>query len=81
MASIDYEIKERIAVLGEMNNGWTKELNLVSWNKAEPRLDVRGWSPDHEKMGKGLTLSMPEAVKLGNAILEFAKNIPEKGDA
>lgn len=85
MANVDYEIKEKIAVLGEMNNGWTKELNLVSWNKAAARLDIRGWSPDHDKMGKGLTLSMDEAVKLKDALVEYthsySADVLAKGDA
>lgn len=64
MADIKFEIKEAIGVLSQSAKGWTKELNLVSWNDKEPKYDLREWSPDHEKMGKGITLSQAEMVKL-----------------
>ena len=55
-----YEIIERIAVLSESSKGWTKELNLISWNDRDPKYDIREWSPDGTKMGKGITLSNEE---------------------
>lgn len=64
MADIKYEIKEELGVLSENAKGWKKELNLISWNDGEPKYDVRDWSPDHEKMGKGITLSKEEAKQL-----------------
>jgi len=57
MADIKFEIIEHIAVISESSKGWRKELNLVSWNGAAPKFDLRDWSPEHEKMGKGLTLT------------------------
>lgn len=64
MADIKYEIKEELGVLSESAKGWQKELNLVSWNGAAPKYDLRDWSPNHEKMGKGITLSPEEAQEL-----------------
>ncbi|GMA98283.1 YdbC family protein [Pelosinus sp. IPA-1] len=64
MAEIKFEITEHIGVLSESAKGWTKELNLVSWNDKPPKYDLREWSPDHEKMGKGITLSKEEMAKL-----------------
>lgn len=64
MAEIKFEIKETIGVLSESAKGWTKELSLVSWNDAAPKYDLREWSPDHTKMGKGVTLSSEELKKL-----------------
>lgn len=64
MADIKYEIVKELGVLAEGRNGWTKELNLVSWNDREPKYDLREWSPDHEKMAKGITLSLEEAAEL-----------------
>ena len=64
MAEFQYEITEEIGVLSESKSGWRKEVNLVSWNGAAPKLDIRDWAPDHEKMGKGITLSAEEAEKL-----------------
>ena len=68
MPEIVYEIVEKIAVLSESSKGWTKELNLISWNDHEPKYDIRDWSPDHEKMGKGVTLSNEEAAILKKAL-------------
>jgi len=63
-----YEIVERIAVLSESSKGWTKELNLIKWNERDPKYDIREWSPDGEKMGKGITLSDEEIVILKSAL-------------
>lgn len=64
MAEIKYEIVEELGVLSESAKGWQKELNLISWNGAEPKYDLRDWAPNHEKMGKGVTLSADEAQAL-----------------
>ncbi|HII3974748.1 TPA: YdbC family protein [Enterococcus faecium 1,230,933] len=63
-----YEIVEEIAILSENNKGWRKELNLVSWNGRPPKFDLRDWAPDHEKMGKRLTLTNEEFEQLQKAI-------------
>lgn len=64
MANIKYEIKETIGVLSENSKGWKKELNLISWNDRDPKYDLRDWAPEHEKMGKGVTLTNDEIKKL-----------------
>jgi hypothetical protein len=64
MADIKFEITKTIGVLSESAKGWTKELNLVSWNGRDPKYDVREWSPDHAKMGKGLTFTEDELAAL-----------------
>ena len=64
MADLKFEITEHIAILSESAKGWTKELNLISWSSREPKYDIRDWSPNHEKMGKGVTLSNEELDKL-----------------
>jgi len=64
MADIKFEIKETIGVLSESTKGWSKELNLVSWNDKDPKYDIREWSPDHAKMGKGVRLTAEELKKL-----------------
>lgn len=55
-----FEIVEELAILSENAKGWRKELNLVRWNENSPKFDIRDWSPDHEKMGKGITLTNEE---------------------
>lgn len=57
MAEIKFEIVEHLVTLSESASGWTKELNRVSWNGAEPKYDIRQWSSDHLKMGRGVTLN------------------------
>ncbi|ALU81737.1 hypothetical protein I0M66_002739 [Listeria monocytogenes] len=64
MANIEYEIIEEIGVLSENARGWRKELNKVSWNGRPSKYDIRDWSEDHEKMGKGITLTDEEAEVL-----------------
>ncbi|MBP3794031.1 MAG: YdbC family protein [Ruminococcus sp.] len=68
MAELKYEIKENIGVLSENAKGWTKELNLISWNDREPKYDIREWNPDHTRMGKGVTLSAEEFENLRKLI-------------
>jgi len=72
MADITFEIKKSLGVLSESAKGWTKELNLVSWNGREPKYDIREWDPDHEKMGKGLTLTEDELLALKTLLEELA---------
>lgn len=64
MADIKYEIIQTIGVLSESAKGWKKELNLISWNGREPKFDIRDWSEDHSKMGKGVTLNQEEIMQL-----------------
>lgn len=64
MADLKFEITNELAVLSESARGWTKEINMVSWNDREPKVDIREWSPEHERMGKGVTLSKEEAKLL-----------------
>jgi Uncharacterized protein conserved in bacteria len=71
MAEIKYEITKHIGILSENSKGWTKELNLVSWNDREAKYDIREWSPDHDKMGKGVTLSDDEVAALKDLLNEL----------
>ena len=65
---IRFEIVERIGVLERHENGWSREINVVSWNGGEPKLDIREWSPDHERMTRGITLSEEQGRKLSDAL-------------
>ncbi len=64
MPEINFEIIKSIGILSESSKGWTKELNLISWNDRDPKYDIRDWDPEHEKMGKGVTLTEDEMKKL-----------------
>lgn len=74
MADIKYEIKEELGILSESAKGWTKELNLISWNGATPKYDLRDWAPNHEKMGKGITLSADEVQELYKILGRIVEN-------
>ena len=61
------EVVKKIAVLSDPEAGYKKELNLVSWNGAEPKIDLRTWSPEGIAL-KGLTLTEDEAKELCKAL-------------
>lgn len=65
---LKYEIINQIGVISTSASGWNTELNRVSWNGAEPKYDLRSWSPDHTKMGKGITLSESELTALADLL-------------
>ena len=71
MAEFKYEITQELGILSESKSGWTRELNLVSWNGANPKLDIRDWSTNHEKIGKGITLTKAETEKLYNLLGKY----------
>ena len=68
MREIQYEIVKEIAVLSTGDSGYRKEINLISWNGKEPKYDIRSFSPNREKCGKGITLNADEAAALLKAL-------------
>lgn len=66
-----FEIVKNLGVLSESTKGWKKELNIVSWNGGRPKYDIRDWSPEHDKMGKGITMN-EEEIQL---LKDFIKDI------
>ncbi|MDM5154893.1 YdbC family protein [Bacillus sp. DX1.1] len=64
MAEIKFDIKETLGALSQSPKGWNKELNLISWNGKEPKYDLRDWAPEHDKMGKGVTLTAEDLKAL-----------------
>ena len=64
MGELKYEIVENLGSLCENARGWSKEVNLISWNEKEPKYDIRDWAPDHSRMGKGVTLTADELAAL-----------------
>lgn len=67
---LSMEVRETLGVISEAESGWTKEVNLISWNGDEPRYDIRSWSPDRSRMGRGITLSVEEMRRLVHIIKE-----------
>ena len=71
MADISFNIVRHLGVISQNKSGWNKELNLVSWNGQEAKYDIRDWSPDHQKMGKGITLTGEQFA----ALMKLAEEI------
>lgn len=71
MAEFKFEIEKHFGELSESPKGWKKEFNLVSYNGREAKYDIREWSPEHEKMSKGLTFSKEEIKKLKDLLNEL----------
>jgi hypothetical protein len=72
-ATVEFEIVKHIGIISTNRSGWNREVNLVSWNKAKPKIDVRDWSPNHDKMGKGLTFEEFEAKRIAEIFNEYFK--------
>lgn len=70
MSEIEFEIERELGVISESSNGWTKELNLVSFNGRPAKYDIRVWAPHHEKMGKGVTFTGEEFRELYGLLKE-----------
>ncbi|MBQ1833270.1 MAG: hypothetical protein II563_05590 [Treponema sp.] len=64
MDDFKYSIEQSFGVLSETKGGWKTELNLISWSERPAKYDIRPWAPEHEKMGKGITLTKEELLKL-----------------
>lgn len=67
-SEIKYEVLDKFGILSTSEKGWTTELRLVKWNDHDPKYDIRSWSPDGSKMGKGITLTKDEIKALGALI-------------
>ena len=74
MPDIKYDVQKELGVLSEASSGWTKELNLISWNGNTPKYDIRDWSPDGSRMGKGVGLTEAEARNLQKLLNEIFKD-------
>lgn len=71
MAEFKYEVVQKIGVLSQGKGGWVRELNLVSWGEREPKYDIRDWSADGTKMGKGVSLTAEELAVLKEILEEI----------
>ena len=71
MSDFSFKIIEKVCVLSTNSNGWSKEFNIVSFNGGTPKYDIRDWSPDHKKMGKGTALTKEEAEIFSAAVAQM----------
>jgi hypothetical protein len=77
LKEIKFEIVRKLGALSDGGRGWRKELNIVSWNEREPKFDIRDWSEDYSRMGKGVTLTRDEAIRLYDFLGKGLKSGPE----
>ena len=71
---ITFEIVEKIGALDKTSeNGWTRELNVVAWNGGSPKLDIREWSADHQKMSRGITMSEEQGMRVAQLLVQRAR--------
>ncbi|MBQ9589441.1 MAG: hypothetical protein IJR29_04585 [Butyrivibrio sp.] len=75
---LKFEIINNIGVVSTSSKGWQLELNRVSWNGKEPKYDLRSWSPDHEKMGKGITLTEEDIKSLAELLAKEVEFLNEE---
>ena len=71
MSDITYEIVMQIGILSQSGSGWTKEVNLISWNGRPPKYDIRDWSADHSQLGRGVTLTRQELLALRDLLNQW----------
>jgi hypothetical protein len=65
MKEFKYEIIKHFGTVSSSANGDnTLEVNLISYNGAEPKIDIRRWNRATDKMLKGITLSKEEVEAL-----------------
>ncbi|MGL5915916.1 MAG: YdbC family protein [Culicoidibacterales bacterium] len=77
MEKFTYTIEQNLGILSQSNQGWTKELNIISWNGHPAKYDLREWAPEHEKMAKGVTLTVEE-MRILKAAVEMIEFEPKK---
>lgn len=76
MAEFKYIILKEIGIVSvNKNTGWTKEFNIISWNNKKPKLDIREWGNNHEKIGKGISISLEELGEILELFLKYEKII------
>lgn len=69
-SEISFKLLDKVGLIAVTPTGWNKELNVVSWNGGAAKYDIRDWSPEHDRMSKGMTLREEELQGLHNLLLE-----------
>lgn len=70
-SGITYKVERKEGVISTMSNGWKKELNKVAWNDGEAKFEIRSWSKDHQRMGKGISFTEEELVTLADILTKM----------
>ena len=75
---VTYEVVEEIGVLSESATGWRKELNVVAWNGGQGKYDIREWSPQHDRMSRGITLNEQEMRAIVDLLRRRARGMAHR---
>lgn len=62
--SIQCTLKHHLGKLRESEKGWSREVNIISWEGAQSRLDIRDWSKSKDRSSKGVTFTRAEVERL-----------------
>lgn len=82
--AITKEIKQHLGAITSTIRGrkevdaWQKEVNIVSWNGGLPKIDIRDWTEDHERMSKGITLTEAEAREVVDILTTYFEERDDK---
>ncbi len=63
-SEFSFNVEKEFGVLSTSKSGWQTKLTSVSWGGREAKFDLRSWSPDGEKMSKGISLTAEELKAL-----------------
>lgn len=70
--AFSYEIEQPLGILSGSEDGrYTVEVNMISYNGARPKLDIRKWDREKNRMQKGIVLTWEETQKLLEVIQDL----------
>lgn len=72
-----YEIEKMIGEIAKYDDGWSLELNKISWNDKPIKYDIRKWSNNHSKMSRGITLTKEETQNLNKSLNNIIPKLPK----
>ena len=71
MAELKSEVVKEIGILSTSKSNWNREVNIIRWNDGKPKLDIRDWAPEHERAGKGITMTAEEVAVLKELLADY----------
>ncbi len=75
--AIQCTVKHHLGTLRENEKGWSREVNVVSWEGAASRLDIRDWSKNKDRSSKGVTFTRAEVEHLRDMLAIFNTSVIE----
>lgn len=75
--AIQCTLKHHLGTLRESEKGWNREVNIVSWEGAASRLDIRDWSKNKDRSSKGVTFTRKEVERLRDMLAVLNTSVIE----